>query len=63
MSPWESEAGRREGCFTSEKGVDMSPAVVVAIVWAFYGHLVSYWIYRFDLMRDMMGENDSPFLA
>ena len=41
----------------------MSPAVVVVIVWAFYGHLVSYWIYRFDLMRNTMGENDSPFLA
>jgi hypothetical protein len=41
----------------------MSPAVVVAIVWAVYGHLVSYWIYRFDLMRDAIGENDSPFLA
>jgi|GEM_PF-5418607 hypothetical protein len=57
-----SETGQRKGCFTSEKGVDMSPAVVLAIVWAFYG-LVCYWIYRFDLMRDAMGENDSPFLA
>jgi hypothetical protein len=41
----------------------MFPGVVVAVVWALFGHVVSFWIYRFDLMRDMIGENDSPFLA
>ena len=41
----------------------MFPGVVVAMVWALFGHVVSFWIYRFDLMRDAIGENDSPFLA
>jgi hypothetical protein len=41
----------------------MFPGVVVAMIWALFGHMVTFWIYRFDLMQDAIGENDSPFLA
>jgi len=41
----------------------MASAIALAFVWSLYGHMLSFWIYRFDLMRDALGENDSPFLA
>jgi hypothetical protein len=41
----------------------MFPGDVVVIVWALFGHVISYWVCRIDLIRDAVGENDSPFLA
>jgi hypothetical protein len=53
---------RKHSTCSASRESGMFPIVLLACVWAAYGHLVSFWVYRFDAARDL-DENESPFLA